>query len=210
MARRGRFGSEDAAGLRRILGGTQEGRGVILTGGEGSIDVDSEDPVHIAVVFDVQGYGPHIGAIYADQNRYHASSDTALQAAYEILEQEVLDSADPEYIKELEDEWGDEWHDILTETIDGQTWTLSARDAFSAIRGTEAMDYIDVYDDEGNELSGANPYADYSDERLDRASDALSEKIYRLRSKFRPPRGQIKRLSAQLDEMLEELERRGL
>lgn len=120
----------------------------IIVAGEGSINLDDEDPVHIAIVFDVQGYGPHGAAIYADQNRFHATPDTAMQKAYEILEQHELDITDEEYLKELQDEWGDEWMSIMTETYDAMTWTLSPKEAAEQIRGTKAEKFIDIYEED--------------------------------------------------------------
>lgn len=125
-------------------------RGVIVRDGEGWIKLADEDPVHIAIVCNIQGYGPHEGAIFVDQNRYHASADSALQGAYEILEQYTIDH-DAEYIAELQEEWGDEWMDIMTETFDGWTWELSAADAIATIRGTDAEKFIQI-DDEVEEL----------------------------------------------------------
>lgn len=147
--------------LRQFIAGeeTKYGRApsVYVRAGEGSIDLKDTDwkslsigatsLVHIAVVFNVQGFSGHTAAIAADQNRYHASPDTALQAAYEELENYEIDS-DPDYVAELEDEWGDEWTSILTETFDARLWTLSARDAVRALEGTVAADYIDIYDED--------------------------------------------------------------
>jgi len=120
--------------------------GVILRDGDtdGSIDVDSDDPVYVAIVVDVMGYGPHEGAIYAVQNRYHGSEDTALQEAYEILEQWQMDH-NPDHYKELIDEYGDNANEILTETFDGVTWKMSPKDFAAAIEGTKAEKYIKTY-----------------------------------------------------------------
>jgi len=101
----------------------------IFVGGEGTVDLGSEDPVHAAIVFNVQGYGPHQAAIYVDQNRYHASGDSCLQEAYDILQTWEMDyHKDDNYLKELQDEWGDQWMEILTETFDGRTFEMSAEE----------------------------------------------------------------------------------
>lgn len=96
--------------------------------------------------------GPHNAAIFVDQNRYHASSDSALQGADEILTEWVLNNdyyAD--HIRELQDEWGDDWYEILFETSNGMSWTLSPMEAAEAIEGTDAAKFIDVYDPEYDE-----------------------------------------------------------
>jgi hypothetical protein len=140
--------------LRKFVGDGKNAPAVYVRAGEGSIDIDDEDDVYIAVVFDVQGFSGHTAAIYADQNRYHASADTALQEAFEELENYVID-ANPDHVAELQEEWGHEWSDILTETFDARIWVLSARDAAKALRGSPAAEFVDIYDADGNELSGA-------------------------------------------------------
>jgi hypothetical protein len=126
--------------------------GVILVGGEaeGSIDVDDETPVFVSIVVNVTGYGPHIGAIYAMQNPYHGGEDTALQNAFEILEDWEMDH-NPDYFKELEAEHGDEALDVFTETFEGRSWELSPEDFAAAIEGTEAAKYIETHSSEEEE-----------------------------------------------------------
>jgi hypothetical protein len=138
--------STDWKSLHRFVGGDPPS--VYVRTGEGTIDLSDKDPVHIAVVFDVQGFSGHSASIYVDQNRYHASVDTALQEAFSMLEQREID-ANPDYVAELMEEWGDEWTDILTETFDARTWTLQPEDAARAIRGTPAALWIDIYDEDG-------------------------------------------------------------
>ena len=136
--------SNDAQHFRDILE-----KGVILVGGdaEGSIDPLSEDPVFVSIVVNVTGYGPHIGAIYAVQNRYHGHPDAALQAAYEILEEWEMDH-NPDYFAELEQEYGDDASDVFTETFDGWTWELNPQEVATGIAGTKATEYIDIEEDE--------------------------------------------------------------
>ncbi len=138
---RGMKPSEDAEHFRKWLD-----EGVILRDGEGSVDVNDEDPVWVAIVVDVQGYGPHEGAIYADQNRYHASADTALQEAYEILETYERDNISKEYRAELEKEWGDRADEIMTETYDAVIWKLDSKEFAKAIKGSKAAKFVRVYD----------------------------------------------------------------
>jgi hypothetical protein len=138
---RGRHEGQDAAEFREWLE-----KIVILVGGEaeGSIDVDDDDSVFVGIVVNVTGYGPHVGAIYAMQNRFHGNLDTPLQEAHEILEQWEMDH-NPDYFAELEREHGDEASSVFTETFDGRVWELSASDFAAAIKGTDAEKYIDVH-----------------------------------------------------------------
>ena len=130
--------------------------GVILVGGdeEGSIDVSDETPVFVSIVVNVTGYGPHVGAIYAVQNEYHGSTDAALQEAYEILEDWEMDH-NPDYFAELEAEHGDDASSVFTETFDGLTWELSAKEFADAIEGTEAEKYINIQEEDVIEASAA-------------------------------------------------------
>jgi hypothetical protein len=131
--------SKDAKEFREFLE-----KAVLLVGGESesAIQLD-DDPVFVAIMFDVNGYGPHVGAIYAMQNRFHAHADTVLQAADEILEEWTRDHYPPD-----EDE-----EDSFTETFDGRTWKMSAEEFAEAIEGTEAAKYIDVEEAEEDEAS---------------------------------------------------------
>jgi hypothetical protein len=140
MARRD-FENPDLANLHEWLK-----EGVILVAGdaEGAIDVDDPDPVYVSIVVNVTGYGPHVGAIYAIQNRYHGNPDAALQPAFELLEDWELEH-NQEYFKELEDEYGDEASGVFTETFDAVGWKLSAEDFATAIAGTDAEKFIEVY-----------------------------------------------------------------
>lgn len=133
--------SEDANHFRKWLD-----EGVILRDGEGSIDVSDDDPVWVAIVVNVQGYGPHEGAIYADQNRFHASADTALQEAYEILENYERDHMSKEDWKRLEKEWGDRADEVMTETFDAVIWKLEPKEFAKALKGSKAAKYVNVYD----------------------------------------------------------------
>ena len=125
-------------------------KGVILNKDrvEGSVDLNDESPVYVGVIVDVNGYGPHIGALYVEQNRFHGHVNSALQAADEILEQWTLDNTEAEEIEELEEEYGDDWMDVLTETFDGWAFQMSAHDFVKAIEGTDAEKYIDVEEEE--------------------------------------------------------------
>lgn len=143
---RGMRPSEDAEHFRKWLD-----EGVILRDGEGSVEISEDrfsgqDPVWVAIVVDVQGYGPHEGAIYADQNRYHASADTALQEAYEILENYERDHMSKKDREDLEKEWGDRADEIMTETYDAMIWKLDPKEFAKAIKGSKAAKFISVHD----------------------------------------------------------------
>jgi len=141
---RGMKPSEDADHFRKWLD-----EGAILRDGEGSIDVSDEDPVWVAIVVNVQSYGPHEAAIYADQNRFHASADTALQEAYEILETYERDNMSKEDWKRLEkdaEENGMEANELMTETYDAVIWKLDPKEFAKAIKGSKAAKFIHTYD----------------------------------------------------------------
>lgn len=133
-------------------------RWFIVVQADGSVDACSDDPVHVGVVYDESGYGPHTASLYVDQNRFHASQDSALQAADEMHEEWMRDHYD-DHLKELMEERlaehvkdylssnpgasnedaieavqdeayqeADEW---FREGVDGMSWTMTA-DAFIA------------------------------------------------------------------------------
>jgi hypothetical protein len=114
-------------------------KAVILVAGEndGYIDPNAEE-VHVAIVVNVTGYGPHPGAIYVDQNRFHAGPDKALEEAHEILEEWEREH----YPMSEEDE------EHRTETFDGRTWKLPAGAFCDAIYNTKAEQFIDVLEEE--------------------------------------------------------------
>ena len=135
--------SKDSEHFRKVLN-----EAVMLVGGdaEGFIDVGAkDDPVWVSIVVDVDGYGPHVGAIYAYQNRYHGNPDTPLQEAFEILEEWKLEHHG-DYLKELEEEYEGRAGEVFTETFDGWSFKLDPRDFAEAIRGTKAAKYIDLED----------------------------------------------------------------
>jgi hypothetical protein len=114
---------------------------LVAGGNDGYIDPYAEE-VHVAIVVNVTGYGPHTGAIFVDQNRFHASADTALEGAYELLEEWERD-----HYPEADDEH-------RTETFEGQTWTLPALKFADAIDGTAAERFIDIEAEEGDDGEG--------------------------------------------------------
>ena len=139
MARRN-FENRDPANLREFIE-----RGVILVAGDtDGVRLSDPAPVYVSIVVNVEGYGPHTGAIYAYQNAYHGNSDEALQNAYEILEDWEMEH-NPDFFKELEEEYGDEASAVFTETFDALGWKLSADEFAMAIRGTDATKYIEIY-----------------------------------------------------------------
>jgi hypothetical protein len=89
--------------LRSIYPFDQAHEGYFISSADGSVDENSDDPVYVAVCMDVCGFGPHWGSMAVDQNRYHASEDTVLQAAYEI-EEDHLREHHGDHLVELEAE----------------------------------------------------------------------------------------------------------
>jgi hypothetical protein len=138
MARRD-FENRDPGNLRKFIE-----RGVILIGGDSDgVRLSDPAPVYVSIVVNVEGYGPHTGAIYAYQNAYHGNADEALQNAFEILEEWEMEH-NQDHFRELEQEYGDEALDVFTETFDGLGWKLSAAQFAAAIAGTKAEEFIEV------------------------------------------------------------------
>lgn len=109
----------------------------ILVAGDGDvIDLDDREPVRVAIIVNVTGYGPHTGAIYAMQR---GNEEEALEAAHEILEEWERDHY-PE---------ADE--DTRTETFDGRSWTLDPTEFADAIEHTSATKFIEISEDEEEE-----------------------------------------------------------
>lgn len=122
-------------------------KGVILVDGEMDfLDLNDPTPVHVAIAVIVEGYGPHHGAIFINQNRFHSHPNIALQNAVEILEEWLLEHRADE-LRELEEEYGEEALDVFHENIDALTWTLPAREVANAIKGTDAAKFIEVEND---------------------------------------------------------------
>ena len=125
-------------------------KGVILIGGEtvdnNSIDIEDDSPVTVAIVVNVTGYGPHVGAIAAGQGHI----DEALNAAHDVLEEWEMDH-NPDYFAELEKEYGERASEVFTETFDGVMWELSPEEFVEAIEGTKAKEYIDVVESEDDD-----------------------------------------------------------
>lgn len=96
-------------------------RAVVLVGGEGVIDTGYKGPVYISIVHDGSGFNP-AAAIAVDQNPFHNLSNETLEMAYEIMQD--LEMKDEEHVRELQEEWGDRWDEILTEGFQGKTWVF--------------------------------------------------------------------------------------
>src|SRR5436190_16625652 len=120
-------------------------RAVVLIGGEGYIGTDKEGPVYISIVHDGSGFNP-AAAIAVSQNRYHDLSQDTLEEAFEILEDH--DEKNVEHVRELQEEWGDRWEEILTEAYEGKTWVFKdpvlAASAILTVPGMRK--YIEIED----------------------------------------------------------------
>lgn len=135
----GRFDGGHGLELRNLLE-----KGVILVAGGGdTIELGGRhgrEPVLVAVVVNVQSYGPHVGAIWAIQGGH---IDTALQEAHEELE----NWEDEKYPENADD-------DHKTGTYDARTFKLLPTAFEQAIKGTKAAKFIEINkDDEGVEES---------------------------------------------------------
>jgi len=139
-----RFQSDDVERAKNYL------RGVVIVGGEGTIDLSSKDEVWIGVVHDNSGYNP-MGAVAVNQNRFHSHPDIPLQTADEILTDLLME--DTEYVEELQEEWGDEWYEILTEGINGMVFgPFTPEVAADIIRSDKrAASFIDIEEAEEDE-----------------------------------------------------------
>lgn len=152
--------SRDAAHLRNVL---DEGVVLVDGGSDGNIDVGAgkNEPVWVGIMVDVSGYGPHVGTIWAMQNRYHGNADEPLQEAEELLETWKHEHED-DYYKELEKDaraehpdlsetefWDKHGHEIdaaFRENFDGWSFKLDPREFGEVIRDTKVKKYIDTYD----------------------------------------------------------------
>jgi hypothetical protein len=153
-------------------------KGVILDKDrvDGSVDLNDPTEVYVGIIVDVSGYGPHIGALYVDQNRYHGSPDTALQGADEILTEWMLEHYS-DHLADLEKEWGDEALSILTETFDGWAFELSPHEFVRAIAGTKAEGLVDVEPVEEEELEETRSQAWRRDPRRKRFAQGDAVRI---------------------------------
>lgn len=116
-------------------------QGTVVVAGEGDIDLADMDDVHIGMVWDDSGYTP-ASAIYVMQG--WGSQDVALQEAFEILEDHEIQQY-PEHVAELEAEWGDRWHEILTEGWNGAAWTMKPKAAAHIIKKDKyASKYVSI------------------------------------------------------------------
>jgi len=162
---------QEASSLREVLK-----KGTILVAGDsdGYINVAyGQEPVHVSIVFDVQGYGPHIAAIYANQGKRRGS----LEAAFDILEERQRERLKKYLVQKrhlrtaLDDtEEDDEW-ERLTENFDGREWTIPSHEFGEVIRGTDAEKFITVFKE------GAEIDARRARELGEVLSDVLQEKF---------------------------------
>lgn len=118
-------------------------RGVVIVDGEGQVDLGRPGPVYVALVHDGSGFNP-AAAIVVDQNPYHDLSNDVISTAYEIMEERAMKNE--AYVKELQDEWGERWDEILTEGFDGKVWVFqNPAHAAAAIKTDDrAKKFIDI------------------------------------------------------------------
>lgn len=141
---------------------------VSLVAGESSGTIESQaKEVHVAIVLNVTGHGRHPGAIYADQNRFHASADGALEEAHQLLEEWEQEH----YPMSEEDE------EHRTETFDGRTWTLPTSAFVDAVYGTDVEKFIDVEDESEDEDEPAEE-DDEEEEKEDEDSEEDDNDVF--------------------------------
>ena len=130
---------------------------------------DEGDLVHASIVYDESGYGPHTASLFVDQNRYHASSDTVLQGAYEMHEEwmrehygdhltELMEERLAEHVKDylnsnpgasnedaieaVQDEAYQEADEWFRETMNGFFYEMSASE-FVAVLDSSTSKYVE-------------------------------------------------------------------
>ena len=96
---------------------------IVVEGEADGVDLDDEDSIFVAIVYNVTGTGRLPAAIYAGGK----NGDHALEEAHQILEE-----WEEEHYPYEDDE--DEEH--RTETFDGRVWELAPEEFEEAIRGT--------------------------------------------------------------------------
>lgn len=108
-----------------IKDGVEVGSGVNL----------DDEPVYVGIVHDGSGYNPS-AAVYIDQNKYHASEDSVLESAFEILQQITMDRMTPEDWKSLEkdaEELGVDSFELMTGRFDGFAIKMTPQELKTAI-----------------------------------------------------------------------------
>lgn len=148
---------KDAEALAEMLD-----KGLIVVAGdeEGAINLDDDTLVFVGIIFDVSGYGPHSGSIYAMQNRYHNHVNAVLEAADEIHEDWMREHYS-DHLKELyqdarkkglsEEKAWQQADESFRENMQGYAYKLTPMEAFEVIRRDKrASKYIHFYSAERN------------------------------------------------------------
>ncbi len=116
---------------------------IILKGAvEVGMGVDmSDEPIYVGVVHDGSGFNPG-AAVYVDQNKFHASEDSVLEGAFELLEEVQRDQMSEDDFKRLEeDALGYDMYseELMTETFDGRAFLVSPEELKSVINGLDGI-----------------------------------------------------------------------
>ena len=117
-------------------------RGVVLLKGcvnsDGIIELygyqGAPTQVYVGIVHDGSGFNPGAALVISE-----SSADSALEEAYEILENRIREDASPE---DLEESWKvqeEEGYDPLTESFDGAAFTLTAQELKQVIDSSEGL-----------------------------------------------------------------------
>lgn len=118
-------------------------QGVTIIYGEGEIDLGFRGPVYVAIVHEGGSYVP-ASAIVVGQNPYRDLSNALIEKGFEVMEDRAM--KDEAYVKELQEEWGDRWNEILTEDFGGRVWTFKDPLEAAAAVNTDkrAMQFVDI------------------------------------------------------------------
>lgn len=110
-------------------------KGVTILEGEGTIDAAEKGPTYVAIVHEGGSYNPG-GVIVVDQNPYHDLSNDVLETGFDMVREWLLKNE--EHVQELMKDYGDEWEDVMMESVDGKVWVFKdPAEAANAIRTDE-------------------------------------------------------------------------
>jgi len=181
MIRRKAGAKED---FERVLGA------VMLKESEIGLPEDPSDPVFVGITWSQEGYLSYAGALVAD---WTGSDQDALEGAYEITTNLLME--DKDYVKELEEEWGDEAYDVLTENVDGRSYTMTAREFVDAMLASKrGKEHIQEELDSWKELYGGWPPPEEKESSKKRkAKKMIRRRTNKLSSRTRKPSRRVGR-----------------
>ena len=109
-----RFHNTDIESFERYLAGC------VIVAGDSTLWLDNDDEtIAVAIIHDGSGFTPGAAIHISETGCTH----DALEQAHDMMREHTLETC-PDHVKELQEEWGDEWEEIMTESFDGMVWTL--------------------------------------------------------------------------------------